>query len=394
MNADAPAVIVGAGPAGLAAASRLPQGTILLESGPPLESRTEQLNPACGVGGAGLYSDGKFSFKPAGTHVWRLRGDLLAAAEASLAKDLEVLGLTPPTRRNTRVQLDGIDFKEYPSVYAPVEARHRLISSLANSANGTIYTGSKVQKITRAGSTWHIEIEDSGTLRTPRLLLAGGRFGSLLIDRESAPQRCIRLETGIRIEQPRERFFLKAVEGADPKLLINGPHGVSWRTFCCCRGGEVVGIPTPYGWAASGRADGAETDRSNVGFMLRLESPALIRSVAREFPRPRTEGLATSSLFAMLDTPDVWASRLGTTAAALVSQGLGRLMRGFPEADWSSTILVGPAIEGVGWYPRVDNTLSAAAPGLWVAGDSAGIFRGLVPALISGYVAAGAMLED
>jgi len=56
---------------------------------------------------------------------------------------------------------------------------------------------------------------------------------------------------------------------------------------------------------------------------------------------------------------------------------------------------MGPTIEGIGWYPKVDNTLnynpsetgSTNGPksNVWVCGDATGLFRGIVPAMISGF---------
>src|SRR4051794_26248347 len=92
-------VVVGCGPAGLAAA-RIAQAAapgvrwVALESGGPLpgRQRNDPHDVVAGVGGAGLYSDGKFSFYPAATALWQLPdrerlarayawvGSLLAAA--------------------------------------------------------------------------------------------------------------------------------------------------------------------------------------------------------------------------------------------------------------------------------------------------------------------------
>jgi 2-polyprenyl-6-methoxyphenol hydroxylase-like FAD-dependent oxidoreductase len=68
-------VIIGAGPSGLCCAYTLQQLNIpfkLLEMGKCLTSRdrNDSFDSANGAGGAGLFSDGKFSFYPAGTALW------------------------------------------------------------------------------------------------------------------------------------------------------------------------------------------------------------------------------------------------------------------------------------------------------------------------------------
>jgi uncharacterized FAD-dependent dehydrogenase len=51
--------------------------------------------------------------------------------------------------------------------------------------------------------------------------------------------------------------------------------------------------------------------------------------------------------------------------------------------------LIGPCLEGVGHYPLLrPRTLAwRSVKRAWVAGDASGAFRGLVPALVSGYYA-------
>src|SRR5262245_10794011 len=71
-------VIVGAGPAGLAAADALSRRTenyLLVEAGAAIGERDRYAprSVTAGVGGAGLFSDGKFSFFPAASALWRLR---------------------------------------------------------------------------------------------------------------------------------------------------------------------------------------------------------------------------------------------------------------------------------------------------------------------------------
>src|SRR5688572_13547814 len=70
-------LIIGAGPAGLAAAHRcLSEGVrfAVIESGAPLEARDnrETDSLATGVGGSGLFSDGKLSFYPSAHALWAL----------------------------------------------------------------------------------------------------------------------------------------------------------------------------------------------------------------------------------------------------------------------------------------------------------------------------------
>jgi uncharacterized protein len=67
-------VVIGAGPGGLSAAAELEGRCLLVEQGPPAEARDRNRprDLCSGVGGAGLFSDGKHSFFPSATALWSL----------------------------------------------------------------------------------------------------------------------------------------------------------------------------------------------------------------------------------------------------------------------------------------------------------------------------------
>lgn len=72
-------VIVGAGPAGLAAAQGFASSrysVALVDGGKPVRARDRYApsDMTRGHGGAGLFSDGKFSFFPSATELWMLPG--------------------------------------------------------------------------------------------------------------------------------------------------------------------------------------------------------------------------------------------------------------------------------------------------------------------------------
>ena len=74
-------VIIGGGPAGLSLYWGLQQGDsdniLLIDQGKSVldRDRYDKLDSASGQGGAGLFSDGKFSFFPSGSGLWKLLDD-------------------------------------------------------------------------------------------------------------------------------------------------------------------------------------------------------------------------------------------------------------------------------------------------------------------------------
>ena len=91
--------IVGGGPAGLATAHALQRAGIeyrLFDAGPPLLARRHDCadDLGAGIGGAGLFSDGKFSYFPSGTALYQIgNAALLRLAYGAVARLLGDIGI-------------------------------------------------------------------------------------------------------------------------------------------------------------------------------------------------------------------------------------------------------------------------------------------------------------
>jgi uncharacterized FAD-dependent dehydrogenase len=389
-------LVIGAGPAGLAAGiAALDRGrsVLVLEKGSSAvdrdHARPEDL--VSGVGGAGLYSDGKFSFAPSATHLWTLepRGGL-REAYAWAAEHLREGGVEPPElseEQATNPRQAGA-IKAYPSQYMALGARERLIATLEQRLGERLLVGADARLSSEEGT---VRVDwAGGSARAGAAVIASGRFGPLR-DTGGPSSAFRRVEVGMRVEQDAARFVLDSdpVAGLlDPKWVRRSADGrVEWRTFCCCRRGEVIETRFDGLSTVSGRADGPPTDRSNVGLNVRFLDPgeasgalALVRDAAREQPIR----IAASEL---LDDPasSAVAERFGHTIALVLATGLDAFAEDL-HGDVSDAILYLPALEGVGYYPAVDGTLKVT-PEIWAAGDATGVFRGLVPALVSGRLA-------
>lgn len=391
-------LVVGAGPAGLAAAAAFGDGCLIVEAGRELRDRvsTDARNATTGVGGAGLYSDGKFSYWPSATELWTLEPDLLGKAldwgEAVLARQgipferpVEGNGRSAPTRA------PGLADKRYPSHYATLEQRDALITALRRPLN--VKTGTALTFIEpRENGSWTCGLKANETITADRIIWAGGRFGPLslapyLNELQVIPRR---LEFGIRIVQPSHKFFLRDHPSVDPKLILSSAEtDREWRTFCCCRDGEYILSETLGLATVSGRADGPRTSESNVGFLARLTDPEQVRTLTPhllKYMRKVGEPFRVP-LISLVDDNAAWPEGLPTVIVEALREGLNRLMSAHADVDWQSAFGVGPCWEGVGSYPRHNDRLEVIGEKLWVAGDCAGSFRGIVAALLSGYIA-------
>jgi hypothetical protein len=401
-------LVVGAGPAGLgAAAACVDRGCdfLVLETGSRVGRRdhADQRRLGTGVGGSGLYSDGKFSFFPSATALWRLPDRrALRASWGWLVGLLRGFGLEPPAFPDLDALPDlvvgtGLTRKYYPSSYLSRDDRTRMIAALESACAGRLIDGTEAHRLRYEDCEGLFVCEAGAERLTARAVVyAGGRFGPIhwpaLFPQGGRTFR--RVEVGVRLEQHSDDFFLRDDGCLDPKLLLSAADGrYGFRTFCCCRDGEVVTTEVLGVMSTSGRADCPPTGRSNVGFNLRVGDEALAREL---WPGGRLGGapIVRSLDECLTGGPESTAGVLGVGASRLLLEGLRRLRSEYPSLGGSPCRVIAPAVEGVGHYPALTYDLRAAPYPLWVAGDATGVFRGLTAALMSGYYAALRAMEQ
>ncbi|ORT57372.1 FAD-dependent oxidoreductase [Streptomyces sp. CB03238] len=404
-------VIIGSGPAGLAAAARLagaPYSVALIDGGKPVTERDRYaaVDMTRGHGGAGLFSDGKFSFFPSASELWTLpRTADLQDAYTWTCDLLGSYGLdTPPFPSDPTAYSVGAGewiLKEYPSDYLSLDARLRLTADMVAATDATVITETEVEKAVYEpdGDLFRLTLSDAkgqtSELTARRLVVASGRFGPLGLRSLTEERSFRRLEVGFRIEQPADKAFFKDMKQLDPKLRFREQDGsVEWRTFCACRDGEAALTETQGLWTVSGRSDCPATGRSNVGFNTRI----LDEAVAKRAMAPALAAMADEESYFTLSMEALLAGEptavatfegvYGPELREIMVRGLTRLAATYPVIRDTDTRLIGPTLEGVGWYPKVDGDLRLLDTPAWVAGDACGLFRGIVAAMISGHYAA------
>ncbi len=398
------AVVVGAGPAGLSAASEIAASgarCLVIEQGVAHRARDredpEQL--LGGVGGAGLFSDGKHSFFPSASALWTLPDrDRLRRAYEGSARLLARHGLAPPPfpRDDDRAELAtgpaGWLSKRYPSFYLTLEERMGCIAELYEQCGELPWLSARVTGAHRTPTYLALEVEQRGERRlveTRAIVVATGRLSPLWLRQWLAPLGVAfafrRLELGVRLETLASAPLFARLEGLDPKLSFAGERA-RFLTFCTCRDGEVVIGQGGDVYAVSGRADGPPTGRSSIGLLARVVDHALAAAItphvlaARPFRAPLRD---------LLDVGPASVAAFGRVGAELVADAAWRFVAAAPELERDPDAVVhGPCIEGVGEYP-VSTADLALAGGVFVAGDACGRFRGIVASMVSGrYVGA------
>lgn len=383
-------VVIGAGPAGLSAAAELARDCLILDRGPVAgaRARDDARDILDGVGGAGLFSDGKHSFFPSATALWQLPDrDALAAAFEATARLLARHGVPithpDPTPRGSAAPPGGWRAKLYPSRYVAFAERLACIEELWRACPER-WSDARVIEVERRAGVLELVVERAGqreVVEARQLVIATGRWSPYaarpLLAGLGARFAFLRDELGVRIETAADHPLFDALPGVDGKLVLR-EGDVEIRTFCTCRDGEVVLGDGGALRAFSGRADGPPTGRSNVGLVVRGRFPGALARIAAAAP-------LRCSLAAWLADPTLLVPMFGDAGAAALHRAILRLQEHVP-ALLDATIHA-PVVEGVGDYPVDDGNLQIADR-VWIAGDACGRFRGIVASMVSGrYVA-------
>ena len=419
-------IIVGAGPAGLWAAHRLSknhQVTIL-------EKRNF-------VGGSGLHSDGKLNFHP------KIGGDLtefMTSEEAwalnkeiknhftELGVDLahtddEALRKLETQASKAGIKFVKIDQNHIGSDYLP-DLMDRMQKQLEDQGV-EIKLNTEATDLEVDGGRVKAVINSTDKYHADAVLLCPGRIGSQwLIDqmnKHNVTMRYNPIDVGVRVEIPNE-VMNEVIHGYrcwDPKFHMYTPSYDDFvRTFCVCPSGFVVRDPYGEGLFGANGHSMRDTKSQNTNFALLtrlsltepLENTTMygqrIAQLAntlgghrpilqrlgdlRNHKRSTWERIDRSHVNPTLRdvTPGDLAMAYPKRIISDLMEGLEMLDRVMPGINSDSTLLYGPEIKFYAMRIATDKTLRTGVPNLYVAGDGAGVSRGIVGAAATGLVAA------
>jgi len=443
-------VIVGAGPAGIFAALELLDldvGKILiLEKGSPLEDRLCPLKEtrACGHcvpcrilsgwGGAGAFSDGKLTLSP---HVGGFLGDIVGEKELEVLiqeVDGKFLAFGAPEQlygapcealdelanRCTRAGLMLVPVTIRPmgtdccvhvlkNLYRHLESRIEILFNR------------KVVGLRFSRGMKELVVEGGKTYKAQNVILAPGREANLWLKEQLSPLGVAfttnPVDVGVRVEVPTEIMEEVTSLVYELKLLYNtAVFDDEVRTFCMCPHGEVL----MENWGGLFTVNGHSYRDSlslNTNFAL------LVRTFFTEpFDSPIDYGAYLARLANLL-VGTVIVQRLGDLKLGrrstqerirrgLVKPSLSQAVPGdlsyalpyrylvdvmemleamdrvIPGINSRHTLLYGVEVKFYSLRPVVNSGMETPVSGLFVAGDGAGVSRGLVQAAASGMIAA------
>jgi hypothetical protein len=424
-------VIVGAGPAGLFAAYRLADTHEVVL----LEKRNF-------VGGSGLHSDGKLNFHP------KIGGDLteflpeekaweLVYLVRDVFKDLGVeMAQTDQEgfrKLETRASRSGIKFVKIEqnhigSDYLPNvmdKMKRRLIEKEVDIRLGTEAEDIIVENNEVAGI-----ISQSEKIESDAVLLAPGRIGSdwliKILNNVDVAMKYNPIDIGLRIEVPNSVMDEIIYDYGiwDPKFHMYTPSYDDFvRTFCVCPAGYVVREPYGNGlFGANGHSmRDIKSDNTNFALLTRMSLTEPLENTTeygrriaqlantlgghrpilqrlgdlRNYRRSTWDRLSRSYVIPTLKdvTPGDISMAYPRRVVNDLLEGLEMLDRVMPGIYSDSTLLYGPEIKFYAMRISTDRQLRTKLPNLFVAGDGAGVSRGIVGAAATGLLASRGIIE-
>lgn len=421
-------IIVGAGPAGLFAALRaieLGIRPIVLERGEPVEKRREslalinrekQINPVSnycfGEGGAGAFSDGKLFTRS------KKRGNV-----SDILSLLVQFGGSPDILIDSHPHI-GSD--KLPGIIAAI--RTQIIAS-----GGEVRFNTKVTDlIIEDGRTAGVVTESGEKFLGPVVLATGhsARDVYRMLKKAGVKMEAKGIAVGVRLEHPQHlidqiQYHSPAGRGewlpAAPYSFVAQADGRGVYSFCMCPGGVIVPAGTDYGelvvngmsasarashWANSGMVVQINPgDFPEYGVHGEFELLELQQDLERKFfkaagnsivaPAQRmtdfVNGRDSKNLPPSSYLPGIEPARIDKLLPPFIAERLkegfktfGRRAKGFLSKDATLIGLESRTSSPVR-IPRDKETMeNPSRPGLYPAGEGAGLAGGIVSAAIDG----------
>ncbi len=435
-------VIVGAGPAGMFAAHELAlKGKYdikVLDKGLDIDSRPKS-EVLCGMGGAGLYSDGKIIYDTkVGTFLPLIIGVPEVAALNDYVEDVfEGYGVHVKVLQGedtkklealkTRSLRAGINFISARTAHVGTDKLVALIRQFRDDliAKGVqFYTDEEVIRIHE--DTNHIATT-SGHHNYDHLVLAPGRKGSEWLEEVVCRDLGFEfgrdfiynaVDIGVRVEVRREITDDVTDLTRDMKFYMEAGKGDRQvRTFCTCPGGKVaMERHGEYNLVNGHSEQGDPFENTNFAFLVSIP-----------FTHPQANGNKIARLVARLtyelSDGQVLVQRFGdilrgrrskdkrvnswVTQPSLKEAVPGSIGMGMPEeymgpivdglhklgrvingVDNEHTLLYSPEMKLHSVRILTDDHLQSHANNVYVAGDGPGLTRGIVSAAATGVLAA------
>jgi len=447
-------VIIGAGPAGLFAAHEITEKSslkvLVIDKGKDINSRQcpsistfvrcKKCNPCnilCGLGGAGGLSDGKLNLK---ANVGGNLEEFVSKEEAQnlISKVEQVFvehGASGKVYGQNSADLEkraascGIQFIPIPQRHIGSDRLPSITTSLKNSIEkfGAKFLLNTFVKEIHHDGCFELRVNENEKIEANYILVAPGRSGGDWLASEAKRlgiyTRFAPIDIGVRIEVPAVLMEGVIEKAWDPKFhIITKTYNDFIRTFCTCPNGFVVMEDYGEYICVNGHSmANKKSENTNFAFLtkIKLTHPventtsygASIAKLAttiggkmpiiqrlgdlRQGQRSTTKRIEKSFIKPTLKnaTPGDISMALPHRIVTNIIEGLEKLDKVIPGVASDSTLLYAPEIKFYSMRFIVNKTLETNMDNFFVAGDGAGLSRGIVTSAATGIIAARGILK-
>ena len=403
-------------------------------------------NVVCGWGGAGSFSDGKLTLTP------EFGGNLeqYAGRErlVSLIDEVDRVYLEHGASRTLfkpegemakkiidRARRSGLEVLPATIRHMGTDRSRDILQSMYHQVmeKCAIRTDTPVREVLLdgKGKAAGVVLEDGSVVKARRVLLAPGREGApwmeetirkLGLEIASLP-----VDIGVRVEIPAAWAKEITDQFYEIKAILDTPtFDDRVRTFCMCPHGEVTteyqsrqGILTVNGH--SNRDEDRKTENTNFAILVSTQftkpfnDPTGYGSHIARLANLLTGGVMVQRLGDLrkgrrstreriargLVKPTLESAEPGDLSFVLpyrhlvgINEMIGALDGIIPGIDTSHTLLYGVEVKFFSLKLELETGLQTTIPGLYAAGDGAGVTRGVIQASASGIWAARAIAKE
>jgi uncharacterized FAD-dependent dehydrogenase len=442
--------IVGAGPAGLFAAHELVKHDleiVVIDRGKAVaeRSRSEPFDLLHGMGGSGTFSDGKINFhtQVGGDLYQFLRADaaweLVNHIEAIFGEyDVHAMSTDDERARDLEKRAAKCGVRFLPIRQAHIGSDHltAFISAFSDDLAGkgvTYRLETRVDDVVcEDGSVKGLTLAGGGFIEADAVILAPGRVGSdwmrRVVQGLGLPIAHNPVDIGVRVEVPAIVMEDVIAVSYDPKFYMRAPtYDDRVRTFCVSPHGMVVqevyreeGVVGVNGHALRDRQSGNTNFAllTSINLTEPMESTAdyglsiarLATTIGGGKPilqsmgdlrrhRRSTWGRLQKSPGDVIPTltdvaPGDISMALPHRIVTDLVEGLEMLAAVIPGLDADRTLLYALELKRYATRVETDRQLQTGIRGLYVAGDGAGVSRGIGGAAATGKIAARGIIAE
>lgn len=398
------------------------------------------------AGGAGLTSDGKLNFHP---EVGGNLKEFLPEGEAWSLMDyvksvvfqrLGGIDREPSYNEERQRELKrrasryGIDFFGYPTLHVHTDQLPKVVENIRaklEEAGVELRLGVRAGGLAVEGGRVRAVETTEGEIPCDYVVLAPGRWGfqwfKAVCDEHGLKPVPNPIDIGVRVEVPSSimEAVVEDCECVDPKFrMYPRTYDDYVRTFCVCYNGKV--ILDRYGDAMFGvnghTISNDASDNTNFALLVRISltepledttdygyrlvqlanrlggGKPLIQRLGdlKKGRRSTWEKVEKSYVEATLKnvTPGDISMALTHRVVTDLLEALEMLDRVVSGINSDQTLLYAPEAKFYAIRPETDRSLRTRVPNLYVAGDGAGVSRGITIAAATGIIAARGIAES